>query len=225
MAPPASWRSPSPRARPDSAPGEAAHLDRLVASGAIRPSRPGGDRSLGRAGAGRCARCSDLESTAALGHRRRRPPARRGAAEPRHRHGRPLRRNPAALPELEHAARQRFHQCAVEQFRLRHRGQSRPDGGQPRRSRPRAARLAAADGKPAAAAVDRYLDDKVVLPTQVQLRANCGVDRAVRRRPAHRPQGRDTSEVSAPRLPRPNPCARASSRSCATRRRSIACKG
>ena len=29
--------------------------------------------------------------------------------------------------------------------------------------------LAAADGKPAAAAVDRYLDDKVVLPTETQL--------------------------------------------------------
>ncbi len=148
------------------------------------------------------------------------------AAEPRRRDRRTLRRDLAALPELEPAARQRFHQRAAEQFRLRHRGQSRPDGGEPGRSRRRAARWrrpTASRPPPPSTAIS---NDKVPLPAGNQSRADPGrVERRRRARRRHRPQGRAASEILALKQPRPRPSAKAFSPSSATRRRSIACKG
>ena len=100
-----------------------------------RAVRPGRRRRRGAARARRGALRSGGRVVAALRHRRRarrRSRSRRAdaAVDP----ARALRRHAAALPRLEQAGRRRrrFHEHRFQQFRLRRRGQSRPDGGDSR---------------------------------------------------------------------------------------------
>jgi len=120
------------------APGEAARLDRLVATGIIRPADRVTVAAAGAPGLAEQRAAGVSRTLLAYGNRRGHIAARNRTSQPRDRRDRALHTvTPAGLPELEQPARRRIYQCAHQQLGLRRGHQSRPDGGEPGRPRQR----------------------------------------------------------------------------------------
>ena len=132
--------------------------DRVVVAVAGPPALAGGAlRGGGRAAAAYGIVASPAVLLAAPAERGRHP-------------ARALRRDVAAMPQLEQAGRRRrrFHEYAFQQFRLRRRSQSRPDGGNAGRSgRGPAARSDRCTSRRRRG--ERYRLDKVQLPAAANI--------------------------------------------------------